>query len=224
MRHRSPLDYDVSVSADKRRRTRRRGMTGAFETSRRVCEVEGCEEAGLYRAPQSPERLNQFHWFCLEHVREYNRAWNYFENRSDEEIEAYLDSANVWDRPTWRLGQGAKPDVNAAGHVEGHAWARLGFRDPFEVLGDKATLNPGESRQQGEAAARRRLLPQNERRALQILGVEDHAGRKAIRARYKALVKDLHPDMNGGRREEEKRLSEVLWAWEQIKGSRNFRD
>ena len=34
---------------------------------------------------------------------------------------------------------------------------------------------------------------------------------------YKALVKDLHPDMNGGRRDDEARLSEVVWAWEQIK-------
>ena len=88
MPQRSPLDYDVSVSADKRRRQRRRGMGGGFESSARVCEIEGCEGAGLYRAPVSPERLNEFHWFCLDHVREYNRSWNFFEGRSEEELEA----------------------------------------------------------------------------------------------------------------------------------------
>jgi curved DNA-binding protein CbpA len=216
---RSPLDYDVSVSADKRRRQRRRGMSGAFETSTRVCEAEGCARAGLYRAPKSPENLNEFHWFCLDHVREYNRAWNYFENRTDEEIEAYLN-ANPWGRPTWRFGQGAKPDAAANGHAEGMAWSRLGFRDPFEVLGENATLNPGERRDPSERPRRR--LPANERRALDVLGAEDVETRAEIRKRYKALVKDLHPDMNGGKRDEEARLTEVLWAWEQIKDSRNF--
>jgi hypothetical protein len=37
-------------------------------------------------------------------------------------------------------------------------------------------------------------------------------------------VKDLHPDMNGGDRRQEGRLRRVLWAWEQIKGERAFRD
>ncbi len=30
--------------------------------------------------------------------------------------------------------------------------------------------------------------------------------------------------MNGGRRDDEARLAEVVWAWEQIKGSRSFRE
>jgi len=45
-----------------------------------------------------------------------------------------------------------------------------------------------------------------------------------LRSRYKELVKDLHPDMNGGRREDEGRLQEVLWAWDQVKASRRFVD
>ncbi len=30
--------------------------------------------------------------------------------------------------------------------------------------------------------------------------------------------------MNGGNREDEERLQEVVWAWEQIRESRHFRD
>jgi len=45
-----------------------------------------------------------------------------------------------------------------------------------------------------------------------------------IRKQYKSLVKDLHPDMNGGNRADEDRLQEVVWAWDQIKESRFFRD
>jgi DnaJ-domain-containing protein 1 len=93
----------------------------------------------------------------------------------------------------------------------------------MELLGDKATMNPGGERA-AAAARRQRLLPPTERRALEILDAQDHQSKAEIRQQYKALVKDLHPDMNGGRRDDEARLSEVVWAWEQIKASRSFRD
>ncbi|MAS45638.1 MAG: molecular chaperone DnaJ [Rhodobacteraceae bacterium] len=225
MSRRSFFDYDVSVTADKRRRQRARGQTGAFASSARVCECEGCEEAGAYRAPVSPERLDEFHWFCLEHVREYNRAWNFFEGQSETELEESLRNANTWERPTWKLGKGGKPQVSANGHAEGRAWARFGYRDPFEVLGENATINPGDAPPEGKRPEpRRRLLPATERRALDILGMPDASQRREIRTRYKALVKDLHPDLNGGRRDDEARLTQVLWAWDQIKSSRNFPD
>ena len=44
-----------------------------------------------------------------------------------------------------------------------------------------------------------------------------------IRKQYKKLVKDLHPDMNGGDRSQEEQLQQVMWAWDQIKDSRNFK-
>ena len=66
----SIFDYDVSVSADKQRRQRRRGMSGAFETSTRRCEHPGCDAEAAYRAPRSPQHLDEYRWFCLDHVRE----------------------------------------------------------------------------------------------------------------------------------------------------------
>jgi DnaJ-domain-containing protein 1 len=105
-------------------------------------------------------------------------------------------------------------------HAEGRAWQRFGFDDPMELLGDKATLNPGAER----VARPQRRLPASERRALEILEAQDTQSKSEIRKQYKALVKDLHPDMNGGKRDDEARLAEVVWAWEQIKASRSFRD
>ena len=57
-----------------------------------------------------------------------------------------------------------------------------------------------------------------------ILDVRDSATKSEIRKAYKALVKVLHPDMNGGDRSQEEQLSEVVWAWELIRASRSFRD
>jgi len=222
---RSIFDFDVSVSADKARRTRRRGMSGAFETGARICEAPGCNARAEYRAPRSPDELDSFRWFCLEHVREYNRQWNYFENWSDEAIEAQFDADRVWDRPTWGFGKG-DGKARANGHAEGRAWARAGYADPFEVLGENATQNPGEAGREGAATREppRRRLPPQERRALDILGMPDDSSRSALRSRYKELVKDLHPDMNGGRRADDGRPPEVLWAWDQAKARRRLVD
>jgi hypothetical protein len=202
-----PFGFDISVSADKKRRTRgKRGMSGAFETSQRVCEHPGCELAGQYRAPKSPDQLDEYLWFCKEHVREYNLKWNFFHGATEEEFEAQIDSDRVWNRETKPLGS---PD-------EQRAWARLGVDDPHQVLGENATRNPGR-KQTG------RRLPPTERKALEILEAQDHWTKAEIRQQYKSLVKDLHPDMNGGNRADEDRLQEVVWAWDQIKDSRSFK-
>ena len=63
-----------------------------------------------------------------------------------------------------------------------------------------------------------------ERRAIEILDAKDNWSKQEIRKAYKALIKVLHPDMNGGDRSQEEQLSEVVWAWDQIKVSRSFRD
>ena len=67
-------------------------------------------------------------------------------------------------------------------------------------------------------------LSGNDRKAAEILGIREEKNKSEIRKIYKALVKDLHPDRNSGRRDDEEELSKVVWAWEQIKVSRSFKD
>ncbi|RMF37515.1 MAG: molecular chaperone DnaJ [Alphaproteobacteria bacterium] len=212
MRRNWPLDYDISVTADKRRRAARRAMSGAVDSSTRQCDHPGCERKGNYRAPRAPEELNRFYWFCLEHVREYNRGWNFFRDFSTEELEAQLESDRLWGRRTRRFGKGGIGFDPADPHADGLAWRRLGMEDPLDFMGVETPRRP------------RRALPASERRALDILGATDCQTRAEIRVLYKTLVKQLHPDLNGGHRGDEDRLREVLWAWEQIRGSRSFRD
>ena len=203
-----PFGFDIRVKSDKKKRTRgKRGMSGAFETSTRACEHPGCEEAGQYRAPKSPDHLDEYLWFCKDHVREHNLKWNFFNGATEEEFQEQIDKDRVWERET-------KPFQKPG--EEAKAWSRLGIDDPHQVLGVNATRNPGK----GTTGARK--LPPTERRALDILEAKDHWTKPEIRKQYKSLVKDLHPDMNGGNRSDEDRLQEVVWAWDQIKESRNF--
>ena len=203
-----PFGFDLRVSSDKKKRARtRRGMSGAFETSTRQCDHSGCSETAQYRAPKSPDDLDDFLWFCKDHVREYNLKWNFFNGASEEELAAQVDKDRVWERETKPFGKTGD---------EQRAWARLGVDDPHQILGENATRNPGK----GVTGSRK--LPPTERRALDILDARDHWSKAEIRKSYKALIKVLHPDINGGDRSHEEQLSEVVWAWDQIKESRNF--
>lgn len=202
-----PFGFDMSVASAKKKATRtRRGMSGASETSTRACEHEGCELPGKFRAPRAPDVLDEFKWFCQEHVREYNLKWNFFSNTTEAEINAQMSKDKVWERETRSFTD-----------PEARAWARLGIEDPHQVLGENATKNPG------KAKSGTRRLPPTERRAVEILDVTDISTKADIRKAYKALIKVLHPDMNGGDRSQEEQLQEVVWAWDQIKDSRNFK-
>jgi hypothetical protein len=197
----------MSIKSAKKKNPRgRKGMSGAQETSTRVCEHEGCEEAGKFRAPKAPDVLDEFYWFCQQHVREYNAQWNFYEGKTEAEMNAQTSSDKVWERKTkdWR-------------DPEAKAWARLGIEDPHQVLGANATRNPGKKAGGG------RKLPPTERRALEILDGDDNWTKTDIRKAYKALIKVLHPDMNGGDRSQEDQLQEVVWAWDQLKDSRSFK-
>ncbi|MEM9724884.1 MAG: J domain-containing protein [Pseudomonadota bacterium] len=222
MTKRSPMDFDISVSASKKKTTRPRGMTGEVSSSQQKCEWEGCDCPGTYRAPRSREKLDEFRWFCLEHVREYNSRWNFYENMTEDEITEAMQSDQLWGRPTWKLGKQPAYATGGSPHSDGKAFKRLGMQDPLEALGEKATLNPGERSQAREARAK--LLPKAVRRALEIMQLDALATKTEIRLRYKELVKRFHPDQNGGDRSEEARLRDVLWAWDQLKANDSFRN
>ncbi|MES2542423.1 MAG: DnaJ domain-containing protein [Pseudomonadota bacterium] len=210
MSSRPPFEFNISAAADKKRKkTGRRGMSGAFDTADKACDYPGCKEKAAFRAPKSPDLLDEFFWFCKDHIREYNLKWNFFQGTTDDEFQKFLDKDRVWERET-------KPFSRIG---DGNAWARLGVNDPMALLGEKATQNPGRP-----SSAATRKLPATERKAVEILDARDTMSKTEIRKVYKGLIKVLHPDMNGGDRSHEEQLQEVVWAWEQLKDSRYFRD
>ena len=209
-----PFNFDIRASTDKKKRVKgRRGMSGAVETSARLCHQPGCTLAGQYRAPRAPDALDEYLWFCKEHAREYNLKWNFFSGQTEPEVLETLERDRIWGRSTDAFGAGR----------EAQGWSRHGIDDPFQVLGEKATQRRAEATPRPGGTATRRL-PAVERKALEILDARDTWSRLEIRKQYKSLVKDLHPDLNGGNRADEERLQEVVWAWDQIKESRSFGD
>jgi curved DNA-binding protein CbpA len=170
-----------------------------------LCQWDGCECVGTHRAPVGRMREGEYFRFCFDHVREYNKGYNYFSGLGDGEIARFQKEALTGHRPTWRMGAASFGSRAADEFAPRRAGRRM--RDPFNLFGDK-----------GEAPPPRKVRTL-EGKALDALGLERSASADAIKTRYKELVKRHHPDANGGDRGSEDRLREVLQAYRTLKGA-----
>ena len=172
----------------------------------RVCDHPDCEAGGDFRAPKSRLDLRDYYWFCLDHVRAYNAAWNYYAGMSDNEIEAEIRSDTVWQRPTWRLGDRHGPGYTAR------------VRDAFGVFSGGAQSGRGarhERERPNREAVRRALSAQEQ--ALAVFEIEPPLTPVRLKARYKALVKLHHPDAHGGDKAAEEKLKIINQAYATLK-------
>jgi hypothetical protein len=170
------------------------------------CEWPGCTRPGRHKAPKGRNQEGKFHAFCLEHVQQYNKTYNYFDGMKDDAIQDFQKEAALGHRPTWKLGQNAST-MDAKGRR-----ARPGsFRDPFNLL--------GEGGEPGKASKNARPIRNAELKALHTLGLDETATKEKIRTQYKTLVKRLHPDANNGSRANEDTLKAVIQAYDYLRST-----
>lgn len=180
------------------------------------CAWEGCNEPGVHRAPMGRDYEGQYLNFCIEHVRQYNKSYNYFSGLDDKDVQKYLKDSLTGHRPTWSMGHNGSVPPGAAAGAAGTPGAGTGRtrrgrgRAKFDMFGDDEAAQ--------RQAARRRVRPL-EQKALETMNLEPGATGEAVRARYKELVKQLHPDANGGDRGHEERLRDVIQAYKLLKQS-----
>lgn len=186
---------------------------GRFENSGRRCEAAGCEEAGEFRAPGSAppgfDGPGQWRWFCLDHVREFNSGYDWFEGMSADEILEAQHPVAGWRRES----RAFRPDAGVDGVPR---WAD--FDDPLDAIGARAA---DIRRRAGAGQAHARFTPR-EREALTVMGLSGDADRPALRRRYSELVRKYHPDRNGGDRSQEARLGRVVEAYQLLRKSAAF--
>lgn len=167
----------------------------------RGCDHPGCLEAGDFRAPRSRDALREYYWFCLDHVRSYNAAWDFFKGMGPDDIERFRRADVVGGRPSWPLGaRGPKGFHYELGHDQLHEALRRFFFD--------------------DAQPRPRRVPTAEEEALAVLELDGRATAAEIKARYKELVKRHHPDANGGDKAAEDRLKTINQAYTFLKSLR----
>ena len=175
----------------------------AEEPPVRVCEHPDCECSADHRAPRAPDDLRSWRWFCLDHVRDYNRSWNFFAGWSRHDIERFQHDDVTGHRPTWPLSGcpgGRRPeDLHAAFEAFAREW-----------LG-------GDGRQGGRGHPGADAPPEARLEALAILDLTPPFDLAALKRRYKALVKRHHPDANGGSRDSEELLKHINRAYNYLK-------
>jgi curved DNA-binding protein CbpA len=177
------------------------------------CEWQGCTEPGLYPAPKGRGLEGKYHRYCLEHVRQYNKSYNYFSGMPDEEVAKHQKDDAIGHRPTWFVGVNSAARSHAGqrqARRNGFGY-RFGTQDPFGLFGPEPQRRP---ERPPEPA---RPLRKVERKCLRQLNLEDSATKAEIRARFKDLVMRHHPDRNGGDRRSEDKLREVIQAYNYLR-------
>jgi DnaJ-domain-containing protein 1 len=156
------------------------------------CHIPGCKEPGTYKAPKSRDEIDEYNWFCLEHIRERNKAWDYFAGMKSEEIEAFIQDAVTGHRPTW----------NREGRT----------RDNYYTLQDKLY----EFLNLSKPVAPKPRVPTKTRKALAVMELEQDYTLKQLKTNYRALVKKHHPDTNKGDKKSEERFKEITAAYKYL--------
>jgi len=180
---------------------------GRVEGARDRCAVPGCGEPGEFKAPLQPPSFDgpgSWRFLCLEHVREHNAKYNFFDGMSPEEIQDAQGPLAGWERPSRKFAaNGADPPPR---------WSD--FSDPLDAISGRF----GRIRE----PARQSRFSKPERRALSVLGLGEDAGLHELRKRYSALVRRFHPDKNGGDRSKEDKLGAVIEAYQLLRKSAAF--
>ncbi len=177
-----------------------------------MCQWDGCDKKGPHRAPVGRMREGEYFHFCLDHVRLYNKSFNYFSGVPDSDVARFQKEALTGHRPTWRMGgnNSGKVAADFANVRSGSASYYRRVRDPFGFFADQAAPRP---------EPKQRKLRTLETRALDTLGLDADASAEDIRKRYKLLIKQHHPDANGGDRTSEARFNAVLEAYRLLRQS-----
>ena len=184
----------------------------ARETRHPRCQWKGCKAVGDHRAPQGRGKDGLYYAFCLEHVRQYNATYNYFDGMNDAEVQDFQKDALTGHRPTWKVGVNASAPGTPS-PKDTAAAAPPGFRtmDPHGFFARRAKA----AREQ--APESRRQLKPLEKKSLNTLNLAGDATKVEIKARFKELVKVYHPDANGGDARSGEKLREIIQAYNFLK-------
>jgi curved DNA-binding protein CbpA len=160
-----------------------------------TCQWGGCDQHGEFEAPKTRNDIHDYYYFCLNHVREYNAKWNFYEGMSTDEVERLNRQDTIWERPTWPFG--TKPSQKSNGFKSQQGFY---FEDPFDIFSDAF-------KEDGSKPAHA-TVPANIQQALARMKLSLPLTQDELKKTYKTLVKKLHPDIHKGdpKREEEFKL------------------
>ena len=163
-----------------------------------ICEWENCKESGKFKAPQEKDNSKNYKWLCKEHIKLFNKNWNYFEGMSQDEIEDFLKSDLTWHRPTQKFA--------SSDNFFNILWNNA-LSDKFNFFKQEKMAN--------DFAVRK--LSEKDKDAFRIMELELNADWLIIQKKFKTLVKKFHPDRNAGNKRFEDKLKKITLAYSHLK-------
>ena len=162
-----------------------------------ICDWENCKKIGSYKAPVERDNSKKTRMLCLEHIKIFNKKWNYFQNMSNEEIEYFIKSDLTWHKSTKSFGSSEN-------------FFNLLWNNALE---DKLNIFKSSDFEK----FKKTKLTNNDRDALDIMELKYEAKWEEIQKKFKTLVKKYHPDKNQGNKKFEDKLKKITLAYSQLK-------
>lgn len=172
----------------------KRKKSEQIDPSGNPCAWAGCSASGDFKAPRNRQQLNDYQWLCEDHVREFNKRWNYFEGMTQDQIYAYQRDATHGHRPTWRMDYLGR-DLD---------------RKMEEAFG--RLFGEGKATYRADAPP----ISAKSKDALAMLDLEHPCDKKKIKSQYRELVKKYHPDVNRGNRTAEETFKKITLAYQHL--------
>ena len=163
-----------------------------------ICEWKNCKEIGNYKAPLEKDNSKNYQWLCEEHIKLFNKNWNYFEGMNQNEIENFLKSDLTWHRPTQQFG--------SSDNFFNILWNNA-LSDKFNFFNNEKVSY----RLNGKK------LNEKDKDAFKIMGLGLDVSWPAIQKKFKTLVKKFHPDRNAGDKKYEDKLKKITLAYSHLK-------
>jgi|TARA_Y100000031_G_scaffold60635_1_gene68400 hypothetical protein len=165
-----------------------------------ICDWNNCLEEGSYKAPIEKDNSKKYRILCLNHVREFNKNWNYFEGMNDDQICEFLKSDMTWHKPT--------QSFSSSDNFFKILWnnALKDELNKYKINGQLDHMNQFK-------------FNNNDIKAFSILGVSVGIKWERVQEKFKKLVKKFHPDMNSGNKKYEDKLKVITLAYTQLKNT-----
>ena len=173
----------------------------SWESNKRyyLCDYKNCFSIGKYRAPKSRSNLNSYYFFCLSHVKEYNKSWDFYKGLSVNQIELSIRKDTVWDRPSWPLSGNPTQIINQIRDMLHNDYSLFEKENDLQKFMKNKIIDEN-------------LTPQ-EQKCIDVLGISMPIKINNIKKAYKKLVKIFHPDVNKGSKKAEKNFKEINEAY-----------
>ena len=165
-----------------------------------ICDWNNCLEEGSYKAPVEKDNSKKYRMLCLEHVKEFNKNWNYFSGMNEEQICEFIKSDMTWHKPTQSFSSSDN-------------FFKILWNNALKDEIDKSKFN-------GQFSHMKKFrFSHNDVKAFSILGLSVGLRWKKVQEKFKKLVKKFHPDMNLGNKKYEDKLKVITLAYTQLKNT-----